>query len=46
MPRLADLPLALRHRPRHPWPAVLFSERGTLLAVAIMALLLMLKTLT
>ena len=46
MPRLANLSLARTSSSAPPWPAVLFSERGTLLAVAIMALLLMLKTLT
>ncbi len=29
--------------PRHPWPDVLFSERGTLIAIIAMAALLMLK---
>jgi len=43
LPRLSNLPDALASRGTHPWRAVLFSERGTLIAVAVMTVLLLLK---
>lgn len=43
IPRLGNLSEALATRGSHPWREVLFSERGTLIAVAVMAVLLLLK---
>jgi protein-S-isoprenylcysteine O-methyltransferase Ste14 len=43
IPRLANLPDALASRGSHPWREVFFSERGTLIAVVVMAALLLLK---
>lgn len=43
LPRLSNLPEALASRGAHPWRAVFFSERGTLIAVAVMTVLLLLK---
>lgn len=45
LPRVDSLPDAWNQAPRHAWGPVLFSERGTLLTVAIMAILLTLKCL-
>lgn len=42
-PRLANLPDALASRGAHPWREVFFSERGTLIAVVVMTVLLVLK---
>jgi protein-S-isoprenylcysteine O-methyltransferase Ste14 len=42
-PRLDRLALAWTQRPAHAWNDVLFSERGTLLTVALLAVLLTLK---
>ena len=43
IPRLSNLPDALASRGSHPWREVFFSERGTLIAVAVMTALLLLK---
>jgi protein-S-isoprenylcysteine O-methyltransferase Ste14 len=43
LPRLGALAAAWRQPARHSWPDVLFSERGTLIAVAIVSLLLIAK---
>ena len=43
MPRLSNLPEALARRGVHPWREVFFSERGTLIAVFAMTVLLLLK---
>ena len=43
IPRLGSLSEALATRASHPWREVLFSERGTLIAVAVMIVLLLLK---
>lgn len=43
LPRLANLPDALASRGAHPWREVFFSERGTLIAVFVMTVLLLLK---
>jgi protein-S-isoprenylcysteine O-methyltransferase Ste14 len=43
IPRLSNLPDTLRSRGSHPWREVFFSERGTLIAVALVATLLLLK---
>jgi protein-S-isoprenylcysteine O-methyltransferase Ste14 len=43
IPRLANLPEALAARGSHPWRAVFFSERGTLIAIGVMTILLLAK---
>lgn len=43
IPRLGNLSEALATRGSHRWREVLFSERGTLIAVTVMAVLLLLK---
>lgn len=43
IPKLANLPEALASRGAHPWRDVFFSERGTLIAVFVMTVLLLLK---
>jgi protein-S-isoprenylcysteine O-methyltransferase Ste14 len=43
LPRLTPLPGGARSTVRHPWRTVLFSERGTLIADAVMAALLTIK---
>jgi len=43
LPRIRDLPRAWRQRPRHAWPEVAFSERGTLLTLGVLSFLLLLK---
>jgi protein-S-isoprenylcysteine O-methyltransferase Ste14 len=40
-PRLSNLGAAVRDRAEHPWRATLFSERGTLIAVAVVSTLLL-----
>lgn len=43
IPRLSNLREALATRGSHPWREVFFSERGTLIAVFVMTILLILK---
>jgi protein-S-isoprenylcysteine O-methyltransferase Ste14 len=40
-PRLSSLAAALRDRAHHPWRDTLFSERGTLIAIAVISTLLL-----
>jgi len=40
-PKLSNLGATLRDRAEHPWRATLFSERGTLIAIAVISILLL-----